>query len=131
MDNNPKPSTVEQHPYPPREETGGMYHGEVKPAVTGKKKISRKISEILIYLYAAIVVLLLARFIFSMVAARQVAPFVDFVYQLSIPLMIPFANMFGPLQSGPYRLELEVFVALIIYGVIFFGISKLVNIIFE
>lgn len=95
-----------------------------------RKSLARKMNEVLIYFYAAIAVLLLARFIFSMVGARHVAPVVDFVYQLSYPLMLPFANMFGIIQSGPYRLEFEVFVALVIYAVIFFGVAKLIDIIF-
>ncbi len=100
------------------------------PEQISRKKLSRKLHEVLVYLYAAIAVLLLSRFIFSMVAARNVAPFVDFVYQLTYPLMIPFANMFGVIQSGPYRLEFEIFVALIMYAVIFFGVAKLIDIIF-
>ena len=97
-----------------------------------KSVISIKAQQILIYLYTFISVILMFRFILSLIAARQETPFVRFVYQLSGPFMLPFANMFGrTLEAGGYRLEFEVLVALIVYAILFFGIAKLVSIIFD
>ena len=104
---------------------------EVKPPAVSKKVFSRKVYELLIYTYGAIAMMLVSRFLFSLLGARQVAPFVEFVYQLSTPLMIPFMNMFGLVQSGPYRIEFEVIVALVVYGLILYGIAQLVRIIFD
>lgn len=110
-------------------------HGASEPshhAVSNPKKaLSKKMQEITIYIYGAISVLLFSRFIFSLVGARQVAPYVEFVYQLTTPIMIPFSNMFGINQSGQYRIEFEVLVALLVYALIFYGIGRLARIIFD
>lgn len=104
-------------------------HPKAKPLT--KKVFSRKLYELLIYIYGAIAMLLTSRFLFSLLGARQIAPFVEFVYQLSTPLMIPFMNMFGIVQSGPYRIEFEVIVALVVYGLIMYGVAQLVRILFD
>ena len=102
------------------------------PLPVHKNAISQKTQQILIYLYSAISILLTFRFVLSMIGARQETPFVNFVYQLTVPFMIPFANMFGrALEAGRYRLEFEVLVALLVYAVVFYGIAKLVSIIFD
>lgn len=133
MDHEKTPETgnpINQHTRE-AENTAVPQHTVAKPLMQ-KNMVSRKVQETLIYIYSAISALLVARFIFSLVAARQAAPFVGFVYQLTIPLMIPFENMFGtPLLSNQYKLEFEVLVALAVYAMVFFGIVKLVSIIFD
>lgn len=105
----------------------------VTPISYGNRKvISQKVQRIIIYTYAAVAMLLFTRFLLSLLAANIEAPFVNFIYQLSMPLMLPFANMFGPVpQTGIHRIEFEVLVALLIYALLFFGIAKLINIIFD
>lgn len=99
---------------------------------TTQHAISAKVQQLLIYLYTFIAVILMFRFVFSLVGAREETPFVSFVYQLSIPFMIPFFNMFGrPLAVAQFRLEFEVLVALLVYAIVFFGVAKLVSIIFD
>ena len=96
-----------------------------------KKKFSKKVYELFLYFYGAVAFLLISRFTFSLFGARQIAPFVEFVYSLSNPLMMPFSNMFGLVQSGPYRIEFEVLVALAVYALVFYGIGRLVQIILD
>lgn len=102
------------------------------PPVKPKNVISLKAQQFFIFLYTFIAVLLTFRFVLAFLGARQESPFVAMVYQLSVPFMLPFTNMFGrSLQVAQYRLEFEVLVALLVYAVVFYGIAKLVSIIFD
>jgi len=102
------------------------------PVFPNKRIFSQKAQRVIIYTYIAIAILLLSRFLLSLLAANMAAPFVDFIYQLSAPLMLPFINMFGTApQVGVHRIEFEVLVALLIYALLFFGIAKLISIIFD
>jgi hypothetical protein len=46
--------------------------------------------------------------------------------------MFPFTNMFGKQpQFAQYRIDFEVIVALVVYALVFLGLSKLVRILFK
>lgn len=97
-----------------------------------KAVISQKVQQLLIFVYTALSLILTARFILSLIGASQDTPFVSFVYQLTVPFVSPFANMFGrQLQAGQFRFEFEVLVALLVYALIFVGIAKLIAILFD
>lgn len=89
-----------------------------------------KIEQMLIFIYVAIASLILVRFLLSLFGANRKSPFVDFVYSLSSPFMVPFDGMFGrSLETGRVRIEFESIVAVVIYALIFYGLVKLVRII--
>ena len=91
-----------------------------------------KVEQITMFTYFGIAALLMFRFVLSLFGASRTTPFVDFVFQLTTPFMIPFEAMFGgPRGVANYQLEFEVLVALIVYGLIFFGIARLIRIIFR
>lgn len=95
-------------------------------------KISDKISQILILFYFFIASVLLMRFVFSMFGANRNTPFSEFVYNITTPFMYLFEGMFGGgFGIDNYQIEIEIFVALIVYALIFFGIARLVRIIFK
>ena len=95
-------------------------------------KISDKISQILILFYFFIASVLLLRFVFSLFGANRSTPFAEFVYAITTPFMFLFEGMFGGgVGIDNYQLEPEIFVALIVYALIFFGIARLVRIIFK
>lgn len=104
-----------------------------KPAGSyNRSVISQKTQQLFILIYTAMAVILSARFIFSLLGLTLTAPFVNFVYQLSQPFIGPFANMFGvTIQAGHSRIEFETLVALVVYALIFFGVAKLIGIIFD
>ncbi|MBU0570340.1 YggT family protein [Patescibacteria group bacterium] len=90
-----------------------------------------KIVQIILFSYFFVAAVLLFRFTLSMFGANK-SPFVDFVRQITSPFMFPFANMFGgPVGVSNYRLEFEAIVALIVYGLVFYGLAKLIKIIFK
>lgn len=101
------------------------------PSPYSRNLMMAKLQQLLMYVYSIISILLMFRFVLSLVGASRTTPFVSFIYQLTVPFMLPFENMFGtPLGIAQYRLEFEVLVALLVYALIFLGVAKLVSIIF-
>ena len=91
-----------------------------------------KVEQLFIFIYVFIAALLLFRFVLSLFGASYETTFVSFVYDLTSPFMVPFEGMFGaPPGIGVYRVEFEVIVALIVYALLFFGLARLVRIIFR
>ncbi|MDP4000005.1 MAG: YggT family protein [bacterium] len=82
----------------------------------------RKVEDIIWFIIAVIVSVILIRFILLLFGARTGVPFVDFWYGMTAPLIAPFAGIFGSLDTyNDYtgqRIELEALVAMLIYGVL-------------
>ena len=107
-------------------------HPHHKAPSLDKGALSSKVQQLFILFYTALSIGLTARFVFSLLGTNLSSPFVGFVYQLTQPFIMPFANMFGvALQAGRSRVEFEDLVALLVYALLFFGIAKLINIIFD
>lgn len=122
---NPTPPVVNVNQ--PAPSTPPLHHNPV-----GKHTdVGDKIEQIIMLSYFFVAALLLFRFALGMFGARQ-SPFVDFVRDLSIPFMIPFEGMFGSTPSvGYYSIEFEALVAIIVYALVFFGLGRLVKILFK
>lgn len=82
----------------------------------------RKIEDILWFIIAALDILIFVRFVLLLFGARTGVPFVDFWYNLTAPLIAPFAGMFGNIDTyNTYtgqRIEIEALVAIVIYSLI-------------
>jgi len=121
---------------PPQQVQPPVYQPPHNPQSPEKAVISKsavdKVADILTLTYFSIAFILLFRFVLSLVGANRESVFVEFIYQLSTPFMLPFLAMFGtPLGIQEYRLEMEVLVALLVYAVVIFGVVKLIRIIFR
>ncbi len=91
-----------------------------------------KIEQIVMLAYFFIAAILLFRFVFSLFGASRTTAFSAFVYSVTDPFMLPFKNLFGfQAGVGQYRLEFEAVVALVVYGLAFFGIARIVKILFK
>lgn len=81
-----------------------------------------KVEDFIWFLIAVVEVLILIRFILLLFGARTGVPFVDFWYNLTAPVIRPFAGMFGNINTyNTYtgqRIELEALVAMLVYGLI-------------
>ncbi|WP_221566613.1 YggT family protein [Alkalihalobacillus sp. TS-13] len=61
--------------------------------------------------------LILLRIVLKLFGANPYTPFVQWVYNLTIPLLSPFQNIFPtPVIQGRYELELTSIFALIVYA---------------
>lgn len=91
-------------------------------AADGDDRRVRKVEDIIWFFIAAIDILIFVRFILLLFGARTGVPFVDFWYNLTAPLIAPFAGMFGNIDTyNTYtgqRIEIEALVAIVIYSLI-------------
>ena len=118
----PEPINQPQSPMmPPPHQSPPLHH----------TNIGDKIEQIVMLSYLFVAALLLFRFTLGIFGARR-SPFVDFVYDISTPFMIPFSGMFGAIpRAGVYSIEFEALVALIVYALLFFGLARLIKILFK
>jgi uncharacterized protein YggT (Ycf19 family) len=87
----------------------------------------------LVWFLAALIIAVLAiRFVLAMAGADPGTGFVSLIYGLSSPFRAPFAGIFG--QPITYdgaavtaRLEFEDLVAIVVYALVAFGITKLLS----
>jgi hypothetical protein len=78
-------------------------------------------------IFGIVEVLLLLRVLLKFFGANPSAPFTNWIYATSTPLLTPFLGMFpSPVLEGRYILEFSTLFALIIYGLIAYLISELI-----
>ncbi len=65
----------------------------VETAPTGRRVFVARFSQFLWLVIAVIVILLAVRFAFVLIAANAATGFVNFIYQVTDPLVRPFANI--------------------------------------
>ena len=86
-------------------------------------------SRIVWYIGGVLLVLLGFRFILALLGANPLNGFADFVYTTSHPFVEPFFSLFNyRVQYGASRFEEYTLIAILVYGLIVFGIAKLFDI---
>lgn len=90
----------------------------------------QNVAQRVIWFIAGVILVLLAfRFLLSLLGANPGNGFADFVYNTSEPLVSPFFNLFSyDFDNGASRFELFTLVAMAVYSVVAWGLSKLVAI---
>jgi hypothetical protein len=87
------------------------------------------ISRIVWFIAGVIIILLSFRFILSLLGANTTNSFANFIYTTSHPFVAPFFSLFSYNPSyGASRFELYTLVAILVYAVLAWIISALVNI---
>lgn len=67
------------------------------------------------------------RVILKLFGANTAAPFVQWVYETSAPLLAPFQGMFpSPRLTGGFIIEISALFALLVYAFVSYGLSELV-----
>lgn len=83
------------------------------------------------YIYGFIAIMLALRFIMKLASANPANGFVKFIYDIAVIFLLPFSTIFktSAVQSGAIRsiFELSIIVAILIYGLIAWGIVKLLS----
>lgn len=104
-------------------EPGGaqVVQREVSQATPGAVLFKRSVWFIL----GVINALIALRFIFLLLGANRDAGFVDFIYTVTSPLVAPFAGIFGEPTYGQFMFDWSSVLAVIIYSLIAWGITKL------
>jgi hypothetical protein len=84
--------------------------------------------ERIVYLVGGILLAILGlRFILMLLGANQGSGFVDFVYSVSHPFVVPFFGIFNYDESfGRSRFEYETLIAMLVYAILMVVIAKIV-----
>lgn len=82
---------------------------------------------VIYYIGSIIIALLAIRLILQLLGANEGNGFVDFIYAVTTPLILPFYGIFGEPTYGQSQFETAALVAIIIYGLVTIGIAKLFN----
>lgn len=89
------------------------------------------VADRIIWLIAGIITILLSfRFVLALLGANPNNGFVDFIYSLSQPFVAPFFGIFSydSTYTGVGRFELYTLIAIAVYLVLAWLISKIINI---
>ena len=82
-----------------------------------------------VWLIAGVLLVLLAfRFVLILLGANPANGFANFIYTASHPFAAPFFGLFGySIKYGVSRVEVSTLVAMAVYALIAFGISRLLS----
>jgi hypothetical protein len=90
-----------------------------------RRGIASKASQAIYLIFGIVEALLVIRFALRLLGANAEAGFASLIYRISTPLVAPFVGLFGTLQFNGMVLELDVLVAIVVYGLIAWGLAKL------
>lgn len=89
------------------------------------------VAERVVWFIAGILLTLLGlRFIFALLGANPNNGFANFIYDVTHPFVTPFFNLFSydEVTAGASRVEIFTLVAMLIYGLVAWGIARLLTI---
>lgn len=80
------------------------------------------------FVTGAILTLLAVRFVLALLGANPENVFAELIYGLTNPFVAPFFTLFNyDLDAGIARFELFTLVAMLVYGIVGYGIAALLN----
>jgi hypothetical protein len=95
-----------------------------------KKKGIFRADQVIWYILAIVEIVLAFRFVLKLLGANSISPFVSFIYSISAPLVYPFSTVLGTNIFGNSVFEWSVLVAALVYFVIAYILSYLLEIIY-
>jgi len=95
-----------------------------------KKKGIFRADQVIWYILAIVEIILAFRFVLKLLGANSISPFVSFIYSISAPLVYPFSTVLGTNVFGNSVFEWSVLVAALVYFVIAYILSYLLEIIY-
>lgn len=81
------------------------------------------------FIVGVVEILIAARFLGKLFGASAHSAFVNFIYQVSGPIVSPFTGIFGDTGSKTNTFETASLVALVVYAVIGWGVVALIRIV--
>lgn len=89
-----------------------------------KRATASKVRQAIWLLVGIVEMLLVIRFVLRALGASAEAGFAQFIYGVSAPLVAPFVGLFGTPQAGGAALETHTLVALVIYALVGWVLTK-------
>jgi hypothetical protein len=97
-------------------------------SITEEGRYNFRAAAIVGFLVGVVDILVAARFLGKLLGASAQSAFVNFIYQVSGPLVAPFQGIFGNGGSKANSFETADLVAIVVYAVIGWGLVMLIRI---
>jgi len=125
------------HPEAERmEQVAGEFRGKaIDEVITTEREVERgrgaaRISQVVDYIFYVIYALLAIRFLLALLAARQRAGFVQFIYSVTDPFYAPFRGIVAePTAESGARFALSILLAIVVYALLHLGINGLLRLV--
>jgi hypothetical protein len=92
----------------------------------GRRLAAFRLTQLIYWVFGLIEGLIAIRLVLKALGANQTAGFAEFIYGITAPLVAPFFNLFSNPAYANSVLELSSIVALIVYALVAWLLSKLV-----
>jgi hypothetical protein len=112
------------------EETTVTREQPTSKRVYQQKKGIFRADQVIWYILAIVEIILAFRFVLKLLGANSANAFVSFMYSISAPLVYPFSTVLGTNVFGNSIFEWSVLVAALVYFVIAYILSYLLEIIY-
>ena len=127
-DQQPAPSPAPE-PAPAPVQAPAQAYSPAPVAITEKARYNFRAAAVVGFIVGVIDILIAARFLGKLFGASAQSAFVNFIYQVSAPLVAPFQGIFGNGGSTGNSFETADLVAIVVYAVIGWGLVMLIRII--
>src|SRR5688572_25695123 len=91
----------------------------------GRRDTGDRLVQAVWLVFGVIEGLILIRFVLRLLGANLQAPFGDFIYDVTAPLVAPFVGLFGTPQLGASAFEPHSVVAIIVYALLGWTLAKI------
>ena len=98
-------------------------------SITEQGRYNFRAAAVVGFIVGAVDIIIAARFLGKLFGASTQSAFVNFIYQVSAPLVAPFQGIFGDGGSKTNSFETSDLVAIVAYAVIGWGLVMLIRII--
>ena len=98
-------------------------------AMTEKPSYNFRAAAVVGFIVGIVEIFIAARFLGKLFGASAHSAFVNFIYQVSSPMVAPFSGIFGDTGSRTNTFETASLVAMVVYAVIGWGLVILIRIV--
>jgi len=99
------------------------------PSINEEGRYNFRAAAVVGFIVGVVDILIAARFLGKLLGASSQSAFVNFIYQVSGPLVAPFKGIFANAGSSSNSFETASLVAIAVYAVLGWGIVMLIRII--
>jgi hypothetical protein len=105
-------------------------HVRVPSESSRRASAAVRAKQVIYFIFGVIEALLALRFVLLALGANQGSPFVDLIYAVSRPFVLPFLGIFGEPAIGNSVFEWSSLVAIVVYMLLAYGLARLVDLIY-
>ncbi len=118
-----------QQPAPAPAPSAAPASAQQTSSITEEGRYNFRAAAIVGFVVGVADILIAARFLGKLLGASSQSAFVNFIYQVSSPLVAPFKGIFANAGSSSNSFETASLVAIVVYAVLGWGLVMLIRII--